>query len=75
MKPRFVINPHQIAHKLEEVSEEYAEDIHRFATMLNSIGRRTTRTEKPKGRSQHAEGQENDEDSEMALHLYDVTLL
>ena len=51
--------PSQTAHKLEEVSEEYAEDIHRFARMLNTLGKMV----------------KNDADSSMALHLYDRTLL
>merc|ERR1712008_187385 len=49
----------ETAHKLEEVSEDYAEDIHRFARMLNTLGKTV----------------KNDADSSMALHLYDRTLL
>ena len=49
----------QTAHMLEELSEEYADDIHSLASKLNTLGKMVKK----------------DNSNAMALHLFDRTLM
>ena len=49
----------QTAHMLEELSEEYADDIHSLSSKLNTLGKMVKK----------------DNSNAMALHLFDRTLM